>query len=170
MVREVARTGDLPMTCTVQRPNYGEPRYLAQAARLALVAAKLPAAQMWLYADEEGSSEREADEEFEDQYGLAAEADHPPVGDCSLVSGNGADLAGLAVETSGVSLFRDGSCDEHFNLDGVLKNAASRPVQQAESDEFSPSEGSGRLTRSQRKARQRLLERKMAERKLRKAK
>ena len=148
--RKVVSATQPPVTVITTKTTPGDGRYLLLAARLAILASRLPMPSLEFYAAEAD----EADETDTADVGNAA-ADNPPIRACSAVNEESSPEAVSAAVQPNVSRLVDDVCaptadrttNEHLTL--------FTPVQQPSKQPSPP------LSRQQRRARNKLLERKL---------
>ncbi len=155
ITREHAGDGLQPTTkVTTTKNSQGEIRYLLTAARLTMFGAKLPISTL--------GSQCVHEEEPEN-------AIHPPVEDCSVHDKKRVERAEFLRGPSAVSAFEIDACEEAFQSAFASQLALSASVQLAgnghEAEDLKAPETHPPLTRQQRKARQRLLEKKLRSKK-----
>ena len=161
IAREVSGGNCPPVKTITTKTSCGDIRYLLAAARLAVFSSRLPASDLAFGWDGE-----EEVEETEDRYVLAAEVASPPEEACSTFPARKLELPELGRPAKGVSLFDDGVCDDELELGEFLVNESPRSVQNkleywlSDHPENPAAEGSGRLSREQRRTRQRILDKK----------
>ncbi len=156
--RLVEAQAQSPATVTSIKQTAGDARYLLAAARLAQVGAKLPAANLTAgcrWEEEEGApscGEVAAAEQAE-------EATCHPVGDCSE---NGVGTAYATPSETNQNAESDAAAESYEEVEDrprLFEQSASAPVQHGTSGVLPRSEGA--LSRRERRARQRLLEKKL---------
>ena len=146
--RELISAMKAPVTVKTTRNSPGDSRYLLLAARLAMMAARLPAACLELFA-------------------VGEEDDTSPVGDCSGRNAACSDDVDSALGLPLVSRFRDEVYEPTANQPPHDRREIFAPVQQPERREqtdvlsFAPAPKSPPLSRQQRRAQKKLLARKL---------
>ncbi len=146
VTREIVSGPNAGAKSTTTRESVGDARYLAAAACLAKVGSKLAFSTLRLYAPPESAMS-------------------PPVRDCSARGSKRVEMATPAAERCDASGLRESSCDHDEHGAEEARREFFAPVH---SDEpatevftFGAEANGSRLTRKERRARQKLLEQKL---------
>ncbi len=149
--RESSNAGQMPANAvTTTKHCAGDGRYLMTAARLAVVGSRLPHSTLGSLIDYDVSVE---------------EVNGPPVEDCSVNEAKQALRREFAREFAAVTATEHESCGQNFAMNVETELISRAPVQAdcngGDVLDFQAAKNPPPLTRQQRRARQRLLEKKL---------